>query len=150
MCQFLFRSFFLFFLLNNGRFIVKSLKGEAPQPKLGCQDGDKKVFLVDNVLKPEELQMFSMFMQWHRPWVLNYQDIYEKDFLDMHSNASWVSPISLELFQHTRLWKVLSGVVKQLSSKDYFLCHAMFTMTYRMDFIPVSKGSITHRSFVIL
>ena len=124
MWQFLFRSYFLFFLLNNGRFIVKSLKGEAPQPKLGCQDGDKKVFLVDNVLKPEEL--------------------------DMHSNASWVSPISLELFQHTRLWKVLSGVVKQLSSKNYFLCHAIFTMTYRMDFIPVSKGSIIHRSCVIL
>ena len=43
------------------------------------------------------------------------------------------------LFQHTRIWKELSKILKRLTGSEQFVCSAMFTLAYRLDFKPVSK-----------
>lgn len=134
------RRIFLFLFINNWCLVLKAFNVELHMPEVRCQDGDHKVFLIDNLLGEEELGWFADFMQRHRPWVLNNHDPHEKNFIDMKNNASWVSPVSLELFQRTRLWRKLSEIVNKLARREYYLCDAMFTMTYRMDFNPVSKG----------
>ena len=57
----------------------------------------------------------------------------------MQSNATWVSPMSTEIFQRTRLWIEMSKILKELTGSKQFVCSAMFTLTYRLDFKPVSK-----------
>ena len=104
-----------------------------------CQHGDQKVFLIDNLLKRNEVKWLNGYLSRHRPWVLNQKDIYKERCLDMNSNTTWVSPMSTEMFQHTRIWKELSKILKRLTGSEQFVCSAMFTLAYRLDFKPVSK-----------
>ena len=125
------------------------MTGEALNVETRCTDGNQKVFLIDNLLRRNEVEWLNGYLVRHRPWVLNQKDIFKQTSLDMQSNATWVSPMSIEIFQRTRLWQELSKILKELTGSKQFVCSAMFTLTYRLDFKPVSKKgkiswSLTH------
>lgn len=112
---------------------------EALNVETRCQHGNEKVFLVDNLLKRNEIKWLNGYHVKHRPWVLNQKDSFKEISLDMKSNTTWVSPVSTEMFERTRVWKELSRILKQLTGSEQFVCYAMFTLAYRMDFKPVSN-----------
>ena len=130
--------------VNNFCFIVLCLLSQyffckALNVETRCEHGSQKVFLVDNLLKRNEIKWLSGYLTKHRPWVLNQKDVFKQNSLDLRSNSTWVSPMSIEMFENTRIWKRLAEILKQLTGNDHFICYAAFTIAYRLDFIPVSK-----------
>jgi hypothetical protein len=117
----------------------KYLIVEALNVKTRCEQGNEKVFLIDNLLRADEVEWLNGYLVKHRPWILNQKDIFKQTSLDMKSNATWVSPMSTEIIERTRLWKEMSKILKELTGREQFVCSAVFTLAYRLDFKPVSK-----------
>lgn len=104
-----------------------------------CEHKDLKVFLIDNLLQGNEISWLNEYVRSQKPWILNQVDDSEDSSLDVKSNTTWISPISKDMLESTRIWNELSMVVKNLTGSKPLLCYAMFTLTYRMDFKPVSR-----------
>lgn len=104
-----------------------------------CEYGDLKVFLADDLLKGDEIKWLNSYLAKHGPWVLNQRDIHKECHFEINSNTTWVSPMSTDIIERTRLWKKLSGALKQLTGNEQYVCYGMFTLAYRLDFKPVSK-----------
>ena len=124
------------FLIFQRNFIGKAL----PHLETRCRHENQNVFLVDNLLQQDEIEWFNGYLPRHRPWVLNQKDLSKESSIQMSSNATWVSPMSTEMFERTRVWKELSSILKQLTGSEQFMCSAIFTLTYRLDFKPTAKS----------
>ena len=125
----------LLFLISAHNYSGETLLNLAPR----CEHENHKVFLLDNLLQRDEVDWFNGYLTKHRPWILNQKNPFKESSIDLSSNSTWVSPLSTETFERTRLWKELSSVLKQIAGSEQFVCSAMFTLAYRLDFKPTAK-----------
>ena len=120
-----------------------------PNLKQTFQDGDKRVFIYDELFPAEVIRSFFSIVTFGKvtgkisSWFYTYSDYYQ-DFgtLNTSSNSPWIAPIDPEFFTSTALWNISCRVIERLSGgKVYFPYDVSFSMHRRLDFITAtSKG----------
>lgn len=113
------------------------------------QDGDKRVFIYDELFPAEVIRSFFSIVTFGKvsgkisSWFYTYSDYYQ-DFgtLNTSSNSPWIAPIDPEFFTSTALWNISCRVIERLSGgKVYFPYDVSFSMRRRLDFITATtKG----------
>lgn len=144
-----YQALFSYFLL------LYSCSSSQTKPKLTRRylDGDKYVFVIDNLFPAEVVRGYYGLVTSGKlegkisSWFYAYNDYYQNiETFNTSSNSPWVAPVNPEFFSDTALWNISRKVVEKLSGgREYFPYDVTFSMHRRLDFITASskgKGDI--------
>ena len=121
-----------------------------PNLKRTFQDGDKRVFMFDELFPTKVIESFFSVVTFGKvtgkisSWFYTYSDYYQ-DFraLNTSSNSPWIALVDPDFFTSTALWNITSRrVIERVAGeKVYFPYDVSFSMHRRLDFITAtSKG----------
>lgn len=138
-----YQALFSYFLL------LYSCSSSQTKPKLTQRylDGDKYVFVIDNLFPAEVVRGYYGLVTSGKlegnisSWFYAYNDYYQNiETFNTSSNSPWVAPVNPEFFSDTALWNISSKVVEKLSGgREYFPYDVTFSMHRRLDFITASS-----------
>ncbi|RMX35955.1 hypothetical protein pdam_00005246 [Pocillopora damicornis] len=138
-----YQALFSYFLL------LYSCSSSQTKPKLTRRylDGDKYVFVIDNLFPAEVVRGYYGLVTSGKlegkisSWFYAYNDYYQNiETFNTSSNSPWVAPVNPEFFSDTALWNISRKVVEKLSGgREYFPYDVTFSMHRRLDFITASS-----------
>lgn len=138
-----YQALFSYFLL------LYSCSSSQTKPKLTRRylDGDKYVFVIDNLFPAEVVRGYYGLVTSGKlegkisSWFYAYNDYYQNiETFNTSSNSPWVAPVNPEFFSDTALWNISRKVVEKLSGgREYFPYDVIFSMHRRLDFITASS-----------
>lgn len=148
-------SFFCIFLLLFAVFSPCLTKNDSKEERRFAykkfKDGERSVFVFDNLFKPETIKAYFGIASHGNiegmvsPWQYSYEDYYFKvQVANSTSHIPWISPIELNFFETTSVWKRIKEVTEKLSGgKIYYPKDAFISMVRRLDFTTVDTGSFS-------